>query len=38
MDFGNQYGFNMDLKINYGLSTGYGIVILNEMDYGLDLD
>ena len=24
--------------MNHGLSTGYGIVILDEMDYGPDLD
>ena len=28
----------MDLRIRYGLWTGYGILILDEMDYGLDLD
>ena len=28
----------MHLKIRYGLWTRYGILILDEMDYGLDLD
>ena len=28
----------MDLKIIHGLWTGYGIVILDEMEYGPDLD
>ena len=27
----------MDLKISYGLWTGYGMLILDEKDYGLDL-
>ena len=29
---------HMELEIRYGLWTGYGILILDEMDYGLDLD
>ena len=29
---------SMDLEIRYGLWTGYEILILDEMDYGLDLD
>ena len=28
----------MDLKISHGSRTVFGLVILDEMDYGLDLD
>ena len=28
----------MDLKISHGLWTGYGILILDGMNYGMDLD
>ena len=36
--YANPHGFYMDLKISYGLWTGYGMLILDEKDYGLDLD